>query len=73
MTDINWTGEYDDYTARVDGYILRAEDMGAGLWWWCCYFPEGKQRDVYTDKWAETEEQAKTFAEDAMNEHRKKQ
>jgi len=68
--NIQWTGDHDDFTARVDGYILRAEDMGEGLWWWCCYHPDGTQSDVYTDEWAETEEQAKAKSVEAMNGHR---
>jgi len=69
MSNINWTGDRGDYTAQVESYTLRAECLVAGMWWWCCYFPDGAKRDVYTDKWAETEEQAKAEAVRAMNEH----
>jgi hypothetical protein len=70
--EIIWEGQYDDYTARVDGYVLRAEDMGAGLWWWCCYHPDNTQSDVYTDDWADTEAEAKEKAANAMKRHRER-
>jgi hypothetical protein len=74
MTTIKWTGSRGDYTAVSHGYILRAEMMDKGCWWWCCYRPDRTQSDPWTDdKWAKNGNQAKEFAIEAMNEHMKKQ
>lgn len=46
MTKITWTGDLnDDCTAIVDGYMLRAEDMG-DWWWWAVYEKEGEGKEV---------------------------
>lgn len=31
----------DDWTARVDGFVLRVEQMDVNSWWYCVYCPEG--------------------------------
>jgi hypothetical protein len=60
-----------DYTAKEGGYTLRSEMMSRGLWWWCCYCPDGSQIDVYTqDKWAKTKIQAQELAMQSMLEHK---
>jgi hypothetical protein len=73
VSTINWTGTRSDYTAKVDGYTLRAEMLDRGMWWWCCYMPDGTQRDVYTaGRYAKNGNAAKQSAIEAMNEHRNK-
>jgi hypothetical protein len=69
--NIQWTGDHDDFTARVDGYTLRAEKVGPGCWWWMCYCHDGGNKELMSSfEYADSEEQAKAKAVGAMNGHR---
>lgn len=62
--DIKWEGNEDDYTANIDGYCLRVEQMDRRSWWWCVYLGG----DVIADSHGEypqatTELEAKLLAE----------
>jgi hypothetical protein len=48
---IVWTGPRDDKTAIWEGFMLRAERVGRGAWWWNVYDNEGKLgcREVVDD------------------------
>jgi hypothetical protein len=72
--NIQWTGDHDDFTARVDGYTLRAEKVGPGRWWWCCRNEAVHHwEDSYTDGvWPESADEAKAKAVGAMNGHKGK-
>jgi hypothetical protein len=35
----------DDFTARINGYCLRTEQMDTNNWWWCTYPPEHTEED----------------------------
>jgi hypothetical protein len=66
-TDFNWDSneEQDDFTCKVDGYCLRAEEMQSNVWWWCVYDPSGDQpiSSWTTDEWCKTAEDAKNKAQ----------
>lgn len=32
----------DDYKCEHGDYLLRAEKMSTGHWWWCVYFGNGR-------------------------------
>jgi hypothetical protein len=71
--NIQWTGDHDDLTARVDGYTLRAEKVGPGRWWYACRHDEsGWQQDSYSDDrhWGTVAEGAMGLAVGAMNGHK---
>lgn len=62
----DWTGNesQDDFTCKTNGCCLRAEQMEAGVWWWCVYMPDGEQIDSWSKgEWAKTKEEALELAE----------
>ena len=71
MNDVKWTGSRDDKTARIDGYVLRAEMMDKGLWWWSISYLTEDVASVYIadEPWPTTGKGAMQAAECAMKEH----
>jgi hypothetical protein len=73
--EIIWEGQHDDYTARVDGYTLRAEKVGPHRWRYACrHDKSGWQQDSYSDDshWGTVAEGAMRLAAEAMNSHKEK-
>ena len=70
MTNIKWTGKRGDYTAVSYGYILRAEMVSRGCWWYGCYFPNN---GGFHNGHESSGKAAKQAAIEAMNEHMNKQ
>jgi hypothetical protein len=68
--DITWTGDHEDFTARVDGWTLRAERIGQECWFWSCAIGSDALDRYNVGGRVWSEEQAKVKAVGAMNEHR---
>lgn len=57
----------DDFVFRFEDYWLRVEKMNKKYWWWCVYY---KDDDAgFDDPKAETELEAKMFAEICFSTH----
>lgn len=65
----DWTEneQRDDFTCRLNDFVLRVEQLEEKIWWWAVYTPDAQDElSSWTDsKWATTEEQAKFFAQNA--------
>jgi hypothetical protein len=68
---INWTEIGDnDFTALSGDYLLRAEKMNKGHWWWCVYFKnEMIDSSMFSDEVATTKKQALKAAEKCYKKH----
>ena len=71
---IDWNPiDIDDFTAYVGrGYILRAEEMGPGNWWWCTYWNAPNGYDQIDSGHEMSLEDTKHSAEKAYRNHRSK-
>ena len=59
---MKWTGNLRDDCTAVDGeYMLRAEMMRDGFWWWCVYRADERVYD--SEIHAYTGKQARQLAE----------
>jgi hypothetical protein len=68
---INWQQiDTEDFTARKGDYILRAEKMNKGHWWWCVYFKnEMIDSSMFSDEDTTTKEEALKAAEKCYKKH----
>ena len=53
----------DDFTAKVNGYVLRAEQMNKRTWWWQVYYPDGSEANPDCDLDLPSERVAKSICE----------
>jgi hypothetical protein len=71
---INWNNggpEKDDFTAKVNGYALRVEQMNKHTWWWQVYYPDGTMANPGCDLDLPSERVAKRICEIIYELHRK--
>jgi len=68
--EIKWVGDLrDDCIAEVGNYMLRAEMMNRGNWWWCVYHKnkDGKNEEIASSNnkglYGPTGKHAREFAE----------
>ena len=66
MSEVRWNdggASKDDFTAKVNGYVLRAEQMNKRTWWWQVYYPDGSAANPDCDLDLPSERVAKSICE----------